>query len=247
MLSNIYNIPSASPSPGSSVFYPYPNENSFLLGDWYWNRGIQKSQGDFRKLLDIVGSPEFSSGDVRNTNWHSINRQLATGDWDKGEWEDEDAGWQRSSVVFQVPFDSNADHPGVHDYTVPDFYYRSLTAIIKEKLQNPVHGPLFHYEPYELFWQPLPDVPPVRLQGELYTSPAFMDAHREVQGAVGEPGCNLKRVVVALMFYSDATHLTSFGSAKLWPLYLFFGNESKYRRSKPSCNVCEHVAYFQEV
>ena len=30
------------------------------------------------------------------------------------------------------------------------------------------------------------------------------------------------------MYSSDATHLTMFGNAKLWPLYQFFGNDTKY-------------------
>ena len=74
-----------------------------------------------------------------------------------------------------------------------------------------------------------------------------MDAHRELQDSPGEPDCNLPKVVVAMMFWSDATHLTSFGDAKLWPSYLHFGNESKYRRCKPSSHLCNHVAYFQAV
>ncbi|KJA18100.1 hypothetical protein HYPSUDRAFT_145489 [Hypholoma sublateritium FD-334 SS-4] len=49
------------------------------------------------------------------------------------------------------------------------------------------------------------------------------------------------------MFGSDATHLTSFGSAALWPCYMYFGNESKYRRCKPTCNLCNHIAYFQKL
>jgi hypothetical protein len=28
---------------------------------------------------------------------------------------------------------------------------------------------------------------------------------------------------------------------------MFFGNESKYRRSKTSLKLCEHVAYFDTV
>ena len=28
----------------SQLFYPYLNRSSFLLGDWYWNGGIQKSK-----------------------------------------------------------------------------------------------------------------------------------------------------------------------------------------------------------
>jgi hypothetical protein len=87
----------------------------------------------------------------------------------------------------------------------------------------------------------------IHLHGELYTSPPFISAHRELQNMVGEPNCNLPRVVVGLMFWSDATFLTTYGNAKLWPLYMAFGNDSKYQRCKPSSNLYEHVAYFEEV
>ena len=50
-----------------------------------------------------------------------------------------------------------------------------------------------------------------------------------------------------LMFASDGTQLTSFSPTKLWPVYLTIGNESKDRRSKPSCQAFEHVAYLQMV
>lgn len=49
------------------------------------------------------------------------------------------------------------------------------------------------------------------------------------------------------MFASDETHLTSFGDEQLWPVYMYFGNESKYRRSKSSLKLFEEVAYFQKV
>ena len=45
----------------------------------------------------------------------------------------------------------------------------------------------------------------------------------------------------------DTMQLTSFGDAKLWPLYVFFGNQTKYRRGQPSAKLCSHVAYFQTV
>ena len=47
------------------------------------------------------------------------------------------------------------------------------------------------------------------------------------------------------MFWSDATQLTAFGDAKLWPLYVYFGNESKYERCTPIANLCLHAAYFR--
>jgi hypothetical protein len=35
----------------SDTFHPYPNKSSFLLGDWFWNGGLQKSQKSFKELL----------------------------------------------------------------------------------------------------------------------------------------------------------------------------------------------------
>lgn len=52
-------------------YHPYPNQNSFLLGDWYWHGG-QKSQRSFQDLLKIVGSTSFRPEDVRATRWKDI-------------------------------------------------------------------------------------------------------------------------------------------------------------------------------
>jgi hypothetical protein len=239
----------------SSAFHPYPNENSFLLGDWYWNHGSQKSQEDFKKLLDIVGSAKFSPRDVRGTSWNRINQAMGVNDWDEGEWVDEDAGWQKSDISIRVPFHRFLDNPGVRVYTVKNFYHRSLTSIIQERLKNDAENNChFHFEPFELLWKPdlsslanNPDDAAIRLYGELYTSPAFINAHWELQDITGEPNCDLPRVVVGLMFWSDATLLATYGHAKLWPLYMAFANDSKYQRCKPTSNLYEHVAYFEQV
>jgi hypothetical protein len=248
-LSDIQPQPSPSTFTPPS-FYPYPNRSSFRLGEWYWNGGVQKSQSSFKDLLNIVGDHDFHSADIRGTKWDQINDTLATEN--EEEWLDEDAGWMRSPVTFSVPHHPRRGvpsdaHAGPREYTVEDFYHRSLVSVIREKLSNTTGTQHFHYEPYELNWQPGVTQRPARVQSELYTSPAFIDAHRELQASPPEPGCDLPRVIVALMFWSDVTHLTSFGDAKIWPLYMFFGNESKYRRCKPSCHLCHHVAYFQSV
>jgi hypothetical protein len=250
-LQDLSNIPvhGGPPDSASRMFYPYPNRSAFRLGDWFWNGGVQKSQASFRELIDIIGDPEFQPADVRDTQWDQINKELATDE--EGEWLDEDASWTRTPVTISVPYQPRRGVPsepeaGPQNYIVGDFYHRNLVEIIREKLSGSDFH-LFHLEPHELLWQ-MPDRPePIRVQGELYTSPAFIDANRELQDAPGEPGCDLPRVVIALMFWSDATHLTAFGNAKLHLLYMFFGNESKYRRCKPSCHLCEHVAYFQSV
>jgi hypothetical protein len=59
--------PDATPFQPQSTendFHPYPNKNSFLLGNWYWNGGIQKLQESFHKLLSIIGNPDFRTDDV---------------------------------------------------------------------------------------------------------------------------------------------------------------------------------------
>ena len=82
---------------------------------------------------------------------------------------------------------------------------------------------------------------------EVYTSDAFLDAHDTLQKQRNEPGCTLEKVVLGLMFWSDSTHLTNFGTAKVWPLYLYFANLSKYIRCKPKSGASHHVAYIPSV
>jgi hypothetical protein len=48
----------------NSLFRPYPNENSFLLGEWYWNSSTQKSQQSFKGLLNIVGNASFNPTNI---------------------------------------------------------------------------------------------------------------------------------------------------------------------------------------
>ena len=241
-------VPSASGV--GETFNPYPNENSFLLGDWYWNHGAQKSQKSFKELVEIVSSPKFKPEDVRHNRWSAINKTLGLADFDdKGEeWEDEDAGWRRSPIAIDVPFHRQMKSPESRRHHVIGYlYHRSIVSVIKEKLFNSMDNQHFHYEPYGLSWKPTGESEEIRVHGEIYTSSSFERAHQALQESPREPGCQLPRCIVAIMFWSDETLLTSFGKTKLWPLYMFFGNESKYRRCKPLLNLCNHIAYFESV
>lgn len=238
-------------SKATNLFYPYPNENSMRLGDWYWNHGAQKSRENFKRLLGIISDPMFNAADLCGVAWDSINKELGDDDSDTGsdipERLSSGCGWKSSPITISVPFHSRSANPGPKSYTVQDFYHRSLISILEEKLTDPAQAAHFHYEPYELLWHPPHRDRDVKVYGELFNSSAFLNAHRELQQSPPEPGCDLPRVVAAFMFWSDATQLSTFGNAKLWPLYVYFGNESKYRRCQPSNNSCAHAAYFQTV
>ena len=246
-------LPLSSNNPPAHNYYPYPNQSSFLLGEWYWNDGEKKSQSSFQNLLKIVGHPDFRPEDVAGKNWRAIDAQLG-GEYSKVSniedgWEDAQesrlGSWIKTPIKINVPFHKRMRHPGQKWFNAGTLHHRRLTSLIREKIRRS-HAHL-HFEPYELFWQPNEGAEPVRVHGELFTSEAFIQAHRELQDSPGEPGCVLPRVVLGLMFASDGTQLTSFSTAKLWPVYLMVGNESKDRRAKPSRHAFEHVAYLETV
>ncbi len=61
------------------------------------------------------------------------------------------------------------------------------------------------------------------------------------------PGVAIENVVVPMMLYTDSTHLTNFGSASLWPGYIFFGLLSKYISALAASHSAHHFVYMPEV
>src|SRR6202040_3093195 len=182
-----------------SKWWPFPNQNSFLLGNWHWNGGIQKSQSEFKALVDIIGSPSFHSEDVRHTKWSTIFTKLGDRNLDDvdGEWLNIDAGWKTTRVEIKVPFHRRMKNTGTSLFVGAELHHRSLVDVIRERISDPHTGAQFHLEPYELLWKPTDQHREVRMHGEIYTSPAFRDAHDPLQCSPPEPNCNFPRVVVA--------------------------------------------------
>ncbi|PIL33173.1 hypothetical protein GSI_04623 [Ganoderma sinense ZZ0214-1] len=232
-----------------SLFHPYPNWTSFHLGQWYWTGSPKKSESTFKDLLDIVTDPRFCAEDLVGVNWKVINEKLLMGETYSSVLEGPDTlpdDWHETDIQISVPVHSKGDNPGVHLYKAATLYHRKITSMIRSRVTDPSIFPHLHLAPYELFWK-ANSSEPVRVHGEVYTSPAFTKVHDTLQHSPPEPGCTRERVVIALMFSSDGTHLTEFGDAKLHPLYVEFGNESKARRSKQSSGCFEHIAYFESL
>ncbi|TEB27708.1 hypothetical protein FA13DRAFT_1634250 [Coprinellus micaceus] len=226
-----------------SQFHPFPNLSSYRLGEWFWADGVNKSQR---------GSEDFNPADVRNTNWKEIDGLLAVSsynvdDMDSGEWVDDGISWKSSSVTLNVPFSKYTKNSGNHPFTVEGFHHRPLVPIIREKLESSAGREYFHTLGHELHWNPGSGKERVWVYGEMYTSTAFLQAYEDLQKSPPEPGCKLPRHVIGLMFASDATMLAAFRTAKLWPLYMFYGNDSKYKRAKPTEKLFETIAYFEKL
>ena len=254
LMDTLLSLGTSSHLPVAS-YHPYPNHTSFLLGEWYWNDRAKKSQSSFKNLLSIIGHPDFQPEDVSGMNWRRVNAQLGGDHQGHGPidrdsedgWEEADGDWTDTPIKIKVPFHRRTLHPGQEEFVAGTLRHRKLVSVIWEKILTPSSHRHLHFEPYELYWQPNESSEPLRVHGELYSSEAFIDVHQTLQDSPGELGCDLPKVVVGLMFASDATHLTAFSDAKLSPIYLGIRNESKDRRSKPSCHTFEHIAYFETV
>lgn len=237
-------IPPSFQSNQGVDYSPFPNFSVFALMNWMWAGPATKSTSEFQRLVDILKSPFFKKEEIEDFN---VNCETSRLDNTPAHLNAKD-GWTERKVQIHVPdgkpHDSNSEIP---KYTIPGLHLRSLVDVIREVLSSPAASS-FHFTPFKQFWKkPKSDDPALRIHDELYSSAAFVEEYEKVQRQPTEPGCMLERVVIGLMWWSDSTHLASFGSASLWPLYLFFGNQSKYERCKPRSGSCHHIAYIPKV
>ena len=221
---------------------PSPSTNSTvnLLLDWQNTGSELKSNGEVNKLVDVLRNPDFSIEKLVGFDAARENRRRDQQDKKSPELK----GFQETTVKIDVPSGDKNVPPTTLE--VPGLHHRKLTTAIRSAFESPLASK-FHYSPFKLFHQPASSELPERVYSELYNSDAFIKEHDRVQRAPvpeQESDCKLEKVVAALMFWSDATHLANFGTAKLWPIYMFLGNLSKYTRAEPTSNACCHIAYI---
>lgn len=159
-------------------------------------------------------------------------------------------GWLESSVRIRLPLDkTKIPESNAAELEVGGVFHRDIVDMISSVYQSDAVRS-FNHIPFKQLWKPSEDSPPERLYGEIYTSQAMLDADEEICKSCGPNDPNesvLEAISVPLLLYSDSTHLASFGTASSWPVYLFFGSQSKYVRAMPSSYSCHHVAYMPKV
>jgi len=222
---------------------PQTHTSASLLVGWQNTGSNLKSDGEVDRLVhEVLRDPEFKLEDF-SSRWRTRreNQRLDAAD-QKPESTPFGDGFIESTVEIIVPSGDPAIPP--RPYAIPGLRHRPLISVIKAAFADPL-AKKFHMSPFKLY-QKIPGSDDARrVYSELYNSDAFIEEHDRVQRApVDDPSCKLEKVVAAMMFWSDSTHLTSFGSAKLWPLYAYFGNLSQYINCAPTSGSCHHVAYF---
>ncbi|KAG1784624.1 uncharacterized protein HD556DRAFT_1280298 [Suillus plorans] len=242
---NLQTLPAITDKSISDIISPYPNENAFNFGRWYWNT-TRQSKSTRQELLDnVILHPGFDPEDLRGVNFDKIDKQLA---------QDlssplEGNGWRNDPITVNIPTSQKAGTVGTRKFCIGDFHHRSLVHILRTAIEsNTPHAQQYHWHPYEQFHQsPDPNTPPVRVFDEVYTGDAFLKADRDLQNSPGEPDCDLPRVIAGIMVWSDATHVAQFGQARLWPIYIYLANLSKYSRCKPTSTASHQAAYLPKV
>jgi len=219
----------------------YTNETTQHVLEWQNTGSSTKSNEEVTHLVcEVLLHPKFQLEHLLNFNAMHENQKA-------------DAAKKQSPSRFLTTFqctDIRIDVPSGNKlvsprtFSIPSLYYQKITTLIKESFESPIFR-MFHLSPFKLFRQHPHHEASERVYSEMYDSDVFLEEHDKVQWAPSDdPTCKREKVVAALMFWSDATHLATFGTAKLWPIYMLFGNLSKYVRCQPNSGATKHIAYI---
>ena len=217
--------------------------------NWYQGGSNKKSLGEVDRLVkEVILADDFKRDDfIGFRASREVRRLDDQGREPQSRFFAED-GWVETSVNISLPADGISQVSEAHapQFAVPGLFYRPLMEVIRAALHDTA-AEHFHIFPFQMFWKPSPNSAPERIYTELYTSDAFISEHKKLCAQPRETGCDLETVIVAIMLWSDSTHLANFGTASLWPIYLYIGNQSKYTRAKPTSFAAHHLAYIPKV
>lgn len=236
-----------------NYFAPFLNASVFLLMAWYYNGSSIKSFGDIDKLVhNVIQHEDFKSSDFGNT--FSTAREAQRMDkqqeiLNKSLPFSSNDGWIEGRISIPVPCDG-VEHESEElapRFVIDGIWYRRPLAVIKRAFSEHA-SEKFHNIPFKEYWKPSEQEPSERIYSETFTADVFNDEYDKLRKTTRDgPNSALEPFVAGITFYSDSTHLTSFGNASLWPIYMYIGNQSKYLRAKPSEFAAHHIAYIPKV
>lgn len=261
----------------NEIILPYPNLSSFLFDHHFWTSSTTKSRRDRDSTQELLTWEDFDASDLRGVKLGAIEEELrgrsSHDQWEQTRgWRKTDiiigipkgvkktAAVRRNEVAREArqrrgapepPPSRTTPIPGAQ-VTIPGFCHRSICEVIRETFSQDPAARTFHYHPYvHTYHSPLdPTRPPERVYDEVFTSDAWLHEDAKIQMAridPSKPEQDLPRVVAAIMFWSDETVLNPFGQNTAWPVYMFFGNQPKSERAKPTAGGGCHLAYLPEV
>ena len=243
-------VPSFTEGPRGDYSPPWPwsNMSIWRLMTWKTTGSTQKSDSEVTRLVhEVLLAPDFDLQDLSRFN---ASRETSRFDAAEKEIPPEDVfgidKWKRTSVDITVPTRERKKEGNGLTFTVDGLRYRPILDVVRAVFAE-AKSKSFHFTPFKRLWKSPVTGSQQRVYDELYASDAWNQAHDEIMKQRRGDGCKLERVVAGLMFWSDSTRLAQFGHASAWPIYLFFGNLSKYARSNPESGCCHPIAFIPSV
>ncbi|KAJ7586852.1 hypothetical protein C8J56DRAFT_1051158 [Mycena floridula] len=242
---------------------PFLNRTVFMLMKWHYS----KAKHSWKRLQDLVSNvllhPDFKVSDlvgfsvkqeikrmdthIRTAGRKPLGDAIPDSADDPATFSAAD-GWAKESVSLKLPCAGiKTAEDEAPEFVIPNVWIRDPVEVIKAEFQDPSFLD-HHLKAFKQFWKPSEDSNPQRIYGESYTSDRMLDMEDELrdirQQQSATSNCTLETVVPCILIFSDSTHLANFGTAALWPIYWFFGNLSKYMRTRASSFAAHHMAYL---
>ncbi|KAF7311192.1 hypothetical protein MKEN_01020700 [Mycena kentingensis (nom. inval.)] len=238
-------------------FHPLPNASiAEVLSHQYLTPRLDSAQGADTMVHGLICNPNVKPEELKD---FSFTREVARLDKYATDPPGEPPnGWKRATIELEAPCTKAGNKP-LLKVKVEGVPYRPLLDVIKEAFQGPLferlHTTPFSYRRDRAYDASAPDVynsidalddvglprlpdNHIDVFGEVYTSQRTLKQYNKL------PRCAEEPVIVSLIPYSDSTHLAQFGDASLWAMYMFFGNQSKDERGRPTANAGFDQAYF---
>jgi Plavaka transposase len=200
------------------------NKSVDLVQNWQNTGSPMKSNGELNHLVhDVLLHPNFQLMQLQSFDAGCENKKADAAH----EKSSLSGGFQHADIKIKIPSGSKLDPPQM--FSIPGLQYQQIILLIKETFENPI-SQQFHFSPFKLFQKDPNSKHSECVYSDVFNLDVFVDEHDKVQQAAetDDPTCKQEKVVAAIMFWSDATCLATFGTAKLWPIYMLFGNLSKY-------------------
>lgn len=231
-----------------SAPWPFANMSIFRLMSFFNSGGTMKSASEANWLVnEVLLTPDFKPEDLIGFDARRESKKLDNA-LEKEAKTRHLQNFTETSIDIDIP-SGNKSVPS-SKFTVPGLLYQKITSVIRAAFHDPLAHHI-HLSPFRLKYRNHVTGIEERVLGEVYTSDAFLEEHNKVRLhsplPPDDPSCQREKVVAAIMFSSDATHLTNFGIAKAWPIYLMLGNLSKYIRAQPNSGAMHHLAYIPSV
>ncbi|RPD71051.1 hypothetical protein L226DRAFT_469154 [Lentinus tigrinus ALCF2SS1-7] len=250
--------PARRDSEGAPKLGPFgDNVIQFRLVDWFFGRGSSKAD---RLLEQWLNTRDLF---VPQHGWYESSVSMPVPKT-KMSFASEEAAPQITihGVVHRRLLDliigivSDPASRFVNDYHwIPNRMYWNPPRCQRSRVDTPsspcpssIHTPTPapSHSPSRSASPPPSPPPPLRVLTDCYNSDAMLDEDEKIRKMprIAGDAPEVEYAVLPLLLWSDETCLSNFGMAKLWPIYMYFGNISKYVRGCPTEFAAHHVAYI---